>query len=203
MPFHQALYDVKAWKVEINSVWLALLLSRSPKVDAQSGSDDGTLSLGEINAVLRVMEKKVLPYLTKPQLLADWLIDCIDVGSSTALLAMSPLYQLFTRYSLSLPSLYTTLYRLLTPSLATGCLAGITRELVLEVCEATETEDLTLADLATADEAFLTSSTRDVQPIATVDGVALPAAPDPVTTAAARAFAVATLDRSTPSTVHP
>lgn len=117
LPFHQALYDVKAWKVEINSVWLALLLSRSPKVDAQSGSDDGTLSLGEINAVLRVMEKKVLPYLTKPQLLADWLIDCIDVGSSTALLAMSPLYQLFTRYSLSLPSLYTTLYRLLTPSL--------------------------------------------------------------------------------------
>lgn len=79
--------------------------------------------------------------------------------------------------------------RLLTPSLATGCLAGVTRELLLEVCTARETEELTIADLGAADEAFLTSSTRDVQPIATVDGAPLPAAPGPVTTAAAEAFA--------------
>ncbi len=78
---------------------------------------------------------------------------------------------------------------LLTPSLATGCLAGITRELVLETGHGREVDDLTLTDLATADEAFLTSSTRDVHPISAVDGRPLPAAPGPLTHAAATAFA--------------
>ena len=80
--------------------------------------------------------------------------------------------------------------RLLTPSLATGCLAGITRELVLEVVEAEETEDLSLADLLDTDEVFLTSSTRDVQAVGMVDGVALRGPhPGAVTAAAAAAFA--------------
>ena len=42
--------------------------------------------------------------------------------------------------------------------------------------------------LANADEAFLTSSTRDVHPISTVDGTALPATPGPLTKVAADAF---------------
>lgn len=75
--------------------------------------------------------------------------------------------------------------RLLTPSLDTACLAGITRELLLERVDAAETTELTLDDLRHADEAFLASSTRDVQPIATVDGQALAAAPGPLTAAAA------------------
>jgi branched-chain amino acid aminotransferase len=53
---------------------------------------------------------------------------------------------------------------ILTPSLAGGCLAGITRELVLEWCDARESA-LPLSALRDAQEAFLTSSTRDVQPI--------------------------------------
>lgn len=78
---------------------------------------------------------------------------------------------------------------LLTPALSTGCLAGITRELVLEVTDARETVDLTLDDLRRAEEAFLTSSTRDVQAIAAVDDLALPAPhPGPTTRAAADAF---------------
>ncbi len=80
--------------------------------------------------------------------------------------------------------------RLCTPSLTTGCLAGITRELVLELVEVDERDDLTLADLGGAEEAFLTSSTRDVQPITTVDAVTLPGrAPGPCTRAAAAALA--------------
>ena len=78
---------------------------------------------------------------------------------------------------------------LLTPSLATACLAGITRELVLEVTDGREVDDLTFADLRAAEEAFLTSSTRDVQAIARVDDTELPAAPGPRTRAAAAAFA--------------
>ena len=45
---------------------------------------------------------------------------------------------------------------------------------------ATRKRDVPIDALADADEAFLTSTTREVQPIAHVDGVALPAAPGPV-----------------------
>ena len=78
--------------------------------------------------------------------------------------------------------------RLLTPPLTSGCLAGVTRELLLELVEAAE-EDLPLGALATAEEAFLTSSTREVQPIRAVDGTPLPAAPGPLSQAAATALA--------------
>ena len=80
--------------------------------------------------------------------------------------------------------------RLRTPSLSTGCLAGVTRELVLEVVDCEETDALTLDDLRDAEEAFLTSSTRDVHPIAAVDGSAmLNVAPGPRTAEAMAAFA--------------
>jgi branched-chain amino acid aminotransferase len=77
--------------------------------------------------------------------------------------------------------------RMLTPPLTSGCLAGVTRELLLEL-GVVEEQDLPLAALAEADEAFLTSSTRDVQAIASVDASPLPAAPGPLTKAAADAF---------------
>ena len=77
---------------------------------------------------------------------------------------------------------------LVTPPLASGCLAGITRDLVLETADVVEA-DITMADLARADEAFLTSSTRDVQPISTIGGRALPSCPGPLTKTAADALA--------------
>jgi branched-chain amino acid aminotransferase len=77
--------------------------------------------------------------------------------------------------------------RLVTPPLSTGCLAGVTRELLLELVEAEEA-DLPVAALASADEAFLTSSTRDVQPVRAVDGRRLATCPGPLTVAAAGAF---------------
>jgi len=43
--------------------------------------------------------------------------------------------------------------------------------------------------LAEAGEAFLTSSTRDVQPIGRIDGVRLETCPGPLTIAACEAFA--------------
>ena len=78
--------------------------------------------------------------------------------------------------------------RLVTPPLASGCLAGVTRALVIELTGAVE-EDLPLEALATADEAFLTSTTREVQAINAVDGRSLAAAPGALTEAAADAFA--------------
>jgi branched-chain amino acid aminotransferase len=80
--------------------------------------------------------------------------------------------------------------RLVTPPLSSGCLAGITRELVCELLgDQVAQVDVPIERLRDADEAFLTSSTRDVQAIQSVDGRALPAAPGPLTSAAAAAFA--------------
>jgi branched-chain amino acid aminotransferase len=77
--------------------------------------------------------------------------------------------------------------RLVTPPLSSGCLAGITRQLVCELVEVDQ-RDLAMTDLATVDEAFLTSSTRDVQAVASIDGRPL-RAPGPLTRSAATAFA--------------
>ncbi|MGH9279543.1 MAG: aminotransferase class IV, partial [Acidimicrobiales bacterium] len=77
--------------------------------------------------------------------------------------------------------------RLITPPLSSGCLAGVTRDLLIETVKVAE-EPLPVAALATADEAFLTSSTREVHPIASVDGRPLPSVPGPLTQAAAAAF---------------
>ena len=78
--------------------------------------------------------------------------------------------------------------RLVTPPLSSGCLAGVTRQLALEITDATE-ETVPLSALATAHEAFLTSTTRNVHPISAVDGVPLPACPGLAATGARQAFA--------------
>ena len=71
--------------------------------------------------------------------------------------------------------------RLITPTLDTGCLPGVTRALVLEWCDAVE-EDMPFEALTSASEAFITSSTRDVQPVHRIDARSL-TAPGPVTAA--------------------
>jgi branched-chain amino acid aminotransferase len=78
--------------------------------------------------------------------------------------------------------------RLLTPPLESGCLAGITRELVIDWSGAEEA-DLPLSALAEAEEVFLTSSLRDVQGVQRADDRQLPGAAGPVTAKAMRTFA--------------
>ena len=77
---------------------------------------------------------------------------------------------------------------LVTPPLSSGCLAGVTRGLLLELVEVVE-RDVALDEIEVASEAFLSSATRDVSSIAAVDDHDLPTAPGPVTTAVAAAFA--------------
>lgn len=63
--------------------------------------------------------------------------------------------------------------KLVTPPLASGCLAGVTRRLVLEACEISgiscHEESVLVSSLNECEEAFLTSSTRGVHPIYIVD----------------------------------
>ena len=78
--------------------------------------------------------------------------------------------------------------RLHTPPLDTGCLAGVTRALLLEQLDIAETH-LPVKDLPEVSEAFLASSTRIVQSIARIDGTELPVVDGPLTAAAAKAMA--------------
>lgn len=62
--------------------------------------------------------------------------------------------------------------KVLTPPLSSGCLAGITREVLLEIAPAGGIEiceqKLTVEDLTGADEVFISSTTREVAPIESV-----------------------------------
>jgi branched-chain amino acid aminotransferase len=78
-----------------------------------------------------------------------------------------------------------------TPPVDSGALAGITRELALEWCRedglTVEERALSLDVLRTADEVFITSTTRDVLAVHAVDDRRLE--PGPVTARAAKVFA--------------
>jgi branched-chain amino acid aminotransferase len=84
---------------------------------------------------------------------------------------------------------------LVTPPLSSGCLAGITRELVIEwLGDQVAERSVPITALGDSSEAFLTSSTRDIQPIRAVDGIVLPAAPGPMTQHAMEVFAKRSLE---------
>ena len=75
-----------------------------------------------------------------------------------------------------------------TPTLASGCLAGVTRDLVIDWCGAREVDE-PLADVqASASEVFLVSTTRDVQAVSQWDERDLPS-PGPVTERCAATWA--------------
>ena len=86
--------------------------------------------------------------------------------------------------------------RVVTPPLAAGCLAGITRELLLEWAtdsapagvKSMEEADLPIRDLGGADEVFLTSATRDIQPLHSLDGRPLPGVAGPIARACSDLF---------------
>ena len=82
---------------------------------------------------------------------------------------------------------------LVTPPVDSGCLAGITRELLIEWLrdDGVPVHELAtpMAALHRAREAFITSTTRGVQPIRTIDGAPLADAPGALTERAAAVFA--------------
>jgi branched-chain amino acid aminotransferase len=74
-----------------------------------------------------------------------------------------------------------------TPPVDSGCLAGITREHVLQL-GAVE-RSLSPRDVESAQEAFLTSSTRELQPLVAIDGRPVGSGePGPVTARLAEAY---------------
>jgi branched-chain amino acid aminotransferase len=80
-----------------------------------------------------------------------------------------------------------------TPALDVGVLESITRDRLVKALQVEE-GIWPLADLRAAREAFLASTTREIQAVSAIDGNALPEAPGPRTREAQEAFA-ATLGR--------
>lgn len=80
-----------------------------------------------------------------------------------------------------------------TPSLEVGVLESITRDRLVKALHVEEGA-WPVADLRAAGEAFLASTTREIQAVAAIDGRELPATPGPRTREAQEAFA-ATLGR--------
>ena len=82
--------------------------------------------------------------------------------------------------------------QLVTPPLAGGCLAGVTRALTIELSEQegipVSEKAVPLVALHQASEAFLTGTTREVQPIRNVDGMELPNVPGEITAKLRAAF---------------
>ncbi len=80
-----------------------------------------------------------------------------------------------------------------TPPLSAGCLPGVTRQVLLETGRAAGIEiqeaPLTIQDFYEAEEAFITSTTREVQAVSEIENHRFPAAPGPVTQCLARGFA--------------
>jgi len=81
---------------------------------------------------------------------------------------------------------------LVTPPATAGCLLGVTRALVLECARVANVpcaeRDIPIDQLAHADEAFLSSTTREVQPIAHVDELPMRTVGGPVATELADRF---------------
>jgi branched-chain amino acid aminotransferase len=67
--------------------------------------------------------------------------------------------------------------RVATPPLSSGCLPGVTRELLIEAVRVpgidVVEQPLTLGDLEAADELFITSSTRDLLGVLEVEGISI------------------------------
>ncbi len=75
-----------------------------------------------------------------------------------------------------------------TSTLSSGCLAGVTRDLLVEWCDVHEVDE-PVAVAEGADEVFLASTTRDVQPVTSWGQRELPA-PGPLTLAAMETWRV-------------
>jgi branched-chain amino acid aminotransferase len=82
--------------------------------------------------------------------------------------------------------------KVLTPPLSSGCLSGITREILFEIAPHAGIEireqELTAQDLATAEEVFISSTTREVAAISQIDPDWKFPAPGQITTALEHAF---------------
>ncbi|KDN41975.1 CBF-domain-containing protein [Tilletiaria anomala UBC 951] len=112
LPFYQAVHSLPQQKAAFSNAWLSLLLPGLAEGGA-SGPIGGEISLAQTHEVLLRLHIQILPHLVKPNMLLDWLVDCVDAGGATSLLALNGLFTLMIHHNLDYPAFYTKLYALL------------------------------------------------------------------------------------------
>ncbi|KAJ4469567.1 ribosome biogenesis protein Noc4 [Lentinula aciculospora] len=111
LTLHQSLHNLSSHRAVFTHAWLGLL----PKLNVPGDISTNNAGSGKDLAVraLNVMHRGVLPYLTRPVLVMDWVGACVDYGGTPGLLALNALYVLMKEYNLDYPSFYTRLYAFL------------------------------------------------------------------------------------------
>ena len=67
--------------------------------------------------ILVDIDTKVMPYLSDPKELIDFLTDSYDAGGVTSLLALNGLFVLINQHNLDYPAFYEKLYKIIDPSI--------------------------------------------------------------------------------------
>ncbi|KAF8155473.1 CBF/Mak21 family-domain-containing protein [Crassisporium funariophilum] len=104
MTVHQSLYSLSSHRAVFTRAWLTLL----PRLS-------GGVENGKVLATraLNIMHRGVMPHLTRPFLVMDWIGACVDLSGTVGLLALNALFVLMKDYNLDYPSFYTRLYAFL------------------------------------------------------------------------------------------
>ncbi|OIW16137.1 hypothetical protein TanjilG_18852 [Lupinus angustifolius] len=93
----------KKMKLKFTKAWIGFL--RLP------------LPLDLYKEVLVNLHQAVIPHLSNPIMLCDFLTRSYDIGGVVSVIALSSLYVLMTQYGLEYPNFYEKLYALLVPSI--------------------------------------------------------------------------------------
>ncbi|XP_053313378.1 nucleolar complex protein 4 homolog [Spea bombifrons] len=96
------LAKLKEHKKVFEKVWMHFLKYRLP--------------VGLYKKVLMILHESILPHMTKPTLMIDFLTAAYDVGGAISLLALNGLFVLIHQHNLEYPDFYKKLYSLLDPS---------------------------------------------------------------------------------------
>ncbi|KAI6166923.1 CBF/Mak21 family-domain-containing protein, partial [Pisolithus thermaeus] len=105
LSFHQSLHSLKAHRAVFTRMWLSLL----PRLSFDTSVTSRSLTIRALN----IMHRGILPHLTRPILVMDWISACVDTGGTVGLLALNALFILMKDYNLDYPQFYTRLYAFL------------------------------------------------------------------------------------------
>ncbi|PRQ25192.1 putative nucleolar complex protein [Rosa chinensis] len=94
---------VKKMKLKFTKAWLSFL--RLP------------LPLDVYKEVLASLHQAVIPYISNPVVLCDFLTRSYDIGGVISVMALISLFIIMTKYGLEYPNFYEKLYALLIPSI--------------------------------------------------------------------------------------
>ncbi|KAG6836926.1 hypothetical protein H0H93_001088 [Arthromyces matolae] len=94
LTIHQSLHALASHRAVFTRAWLALL----PRISIVG--DGKALATRALN----VLHRGVMPHLTRPVLIMDWIGTSVDYGGTVGLLALNALFVLMKEYNLHLPA---------------------------------------------------------------------------------------------------